>query len=227
MKSSLKKDERDTLANRTNFWKGDPMVEAIEPIQIHTRPAWKMNDDQFFEFCRLNGDLRIERNSEGDILIMTPEGMSSGRANSVLSYYFEEWSRRDGTGQVFGSSTGFTLPNGAVRSPDVAWVRNSVLKKVSENDWHRFTHLCPDFVLELRSKTDRLLTLQKKMTEYLQNGARLGWLLDPESRQVYVYKPKAKVKIFDDPKEIMGDPVLRGFRLDVPEIWSVVNRNRL
>jgi Uma2 family endonuclease len=200
------------------------MVELLEPIQIHTRPALEMSDDQFFEFCRINQDLRLERTSEGDILIMTPEAGSTGRGDSLLNYYFEAWAQEDGSGQVFNSSAGFVLPNGAIRSPDIAWVRNSRLKKLTNEQWNTFLPLCPDFALELRSPKDRLTTLQQKMEEYIANGARLGWLLDPPSETVHVYHSRAKAKILKHPEELSGDPVLRNFRLHVPKIWAAIKR---
>src|SRR6266516_3216774 len=186
-----------------------------EPLIIHTRPVIDMDDEQFFQFCQLNRDLRIERTAEGDIIIMAPEAGSSGRGGSELVFLFEQWARRDGTGQVFGSSTGFNLPNGATRSPDVAWVRNERLDALTEEEWQRFLPLCPDFVLELRSPSDRMTILQKKMEEYRDNGAQLGWLLDPVNKRVHVYRPGAEVEVLEHPASVNGEPVLRGFVLDV------------
>jgi len=132
----------------------------------------------------------------------------------------------DGTGQVFGSSTGFNLPNGATRSPDVAWVRNERLDALTDEQWHKFLPLCPDFVLELRSPSDLMRALHKKMEEYRENGAQLGWLLDPASKQVHIYRPGAAVGIVNDPATLSGEPLLRGFVLDVPQIWAVMERKR-
>ena len=125
-----------------------------EPLVVHTRPVINMDDEQFFRFCQLNRDLQLERTAEGDIIIIAPEGGSSGWGGSELVFLFEQWARRDGTGQVFGSSTGFKLPNGATRSPDVAWVRNERLDALTDEQWHKFLPLCADFVLELRSPSD-------------------------------------------------------------------------
>src|SRR5688572_6247464 len=138
------------------------------------------DDEQLFEFCQANRDYRIERNAEGDILIMSPEAASSGSGNIRLGRFFDEWAEKDGSGRVFGSSAGFILPNGAMRSPDVSWVSKKRLKTIAQKDWNRFLPLCPEFVLELRSPSDRLRTLQEKMQEYMANGAQLGWLLDAE-----------------------------------------------
>src|SRR5437867_11537454 len=169
------------------------------PLLVHTRPVIELDDEQFFQFCQLNRDLQIERTAEGDIIIMAPEGGSSGLGSSELTVAFGNWARRDGTGQVFGSSTGFRLPNGATRSPDVAWVRNERIEALTEEEWQKFLPLCPDFVLELRSPSDALPVLQKKMEEYRENGAQLGWLLDPVSKRVHVYRPGAAVEVLDNP----------------------------
>ena len=197
-----------------------------QPVVVHTRPAIDMDDEQFFQFCQVNRDLQIERTAEGDIIIMAPEAGSSGRGSSKLNAVFVQWAERDGTGQVFGSSTGFTLPNGATRSPDVAWVRNDRLDALTEEEWQKFLPLCPDFVLELRSPSDAMVALQKKMEEYRENGAQLGWLLDPVSRRVHVYRPGAPVEVLDNPASLSGEPVLRGFVLDVLQIWAAIERRK-
>ena len=197
-----------------------------EPLIVHTRPVIDMDEEQFFQFCQLNRDLRIERTAEGDIIIIAPEAGSSGRGGSELVFLFEQWARRDGTGQVFGSSTGFNLPNGATLSPDVAWVRNERLDALTDEQWHKFLPLCPDFVLELRSPSDSMRELHKKMEEYGENGAQLGWLLDPASKQVHSYRPGTAVEMVNDPATLSGEPLLRGFVLDVPQIWAVMERKR-
>jgi Uma2 family endonuclease len=198
------------------------MAEVLEPIQIHTQPALEMDNDRFFEFCQQNSDLRFERNAEGDIIIMTPEGGSSGHGSIRLGRYFDLWAEENGTGQAFGSSTGFILPNGAVRAPDVSWVSNARLSKIKAEEWKKFLPLCPDFVLELRSPSDRLNLLQNKMVEYIKNGSRLGWLIDPETKRVYIYRPKARPKMLLNPRELIGDPVLPGFKLDLQSLWSAM-----
>ena len=197
-----------------------------QPIVVHTRPALDMNEDQFLQFCQINRDLQIERTAEGDILIMAPEAGSSGRGGSKLSALFDRWAERDGTGQVFGASTGFHLPNGAVRSPDVAWVRNERIDALTDEQWHKFPPLCPDFVLELRSPSDSESRLRQKMEEYRDNGAQLGWLLDPIGKRIYVYRPGTAVEMFDNPATISAGPLLRGFVLDVPQIWAVIERKK-
>lgn len=200
------------------------LLEA--PMIVHTRPAIDLDDEQFFQFCQINRDLQIERTAEGDILIMAPEGGSSGVGSGKLTTIFGLWAERDGTGQVFGSSTGFRLPNGAVRAPDVAWVRNTRLDALTKQQWQRFLPLCPDFVLELRSPSDSLPRLEQKMVEYLENGARLGWLLDPQSKRVYVYRPGTQVEILENPVTVSAEPLLRGFLLEVPRVWAAMERRK-
>ena len=129
------------------------------------------------------------------------------------------WAKRDGTGTTFGSSTGFRLPNKAVRSPDAAWVRKSRLAKLTAKQKKKFLPLCLDFAIELRSPTDSLSILQDKMQEYLDNGAQLGWLIDPERKRVYIYRPQAPIEQLERPETVSGDPVLAGFVLDLREVW--------
>jgi Uma2 family endonuclease len=197
------------------------MAEVLErPTILHTAPEWQLSPDQFFAFCQINKDLKIERNAKADIIIMSPEAGSSGGGSAKLTWKFAEWAERDGTGRAFGSSTGFVLPNSAVYSPDLAWVRNSRLRLLTQEQWNRFLPLCPDFVLELRSPSDRIADLTAKMAEYIENGASLGWLLDPLKQQVHVYRPGAAPEILDNPQSISGDPVLKNFTLNLPEIWA-------
>jgi Uma2 family endonuclease len=216
----LRVEARD-LARAPVFWDFVPM-EVLDPIQLHTRPAIEMSDDQFFDFCQINRDLRMERTAEGDILIMTPEAASSGSGGSRLNYYFESWGETNDSGRFFGPATGFKLPNGAIRAPDISWVLKERLKTVSRDDWNKFLPLCPDFVLELRSPSDRLAALRAKMEEYIANGARMGWLLDAGRRQVHIYRPGVAPQILDNPGEISGDPVLPNFKLSVPKIWAAM-----
>jgi Uma2 family endonuclease len=180
----------------------------------------KLTDHEFYEFCQLNRDLRIERTSDGDLVVMPPTGGNTGRINSALTGLLWPWVEADGTGVGFDSSTGFTLPNGAERSPDAAWVKRSRWEALTQEEREEFPPLCPDFVVELRSRTDSLRTLQAKMQEYVANGALLGWLIDPLQKKVYVYRPASEVVCLDDPKTISGDPVLPGFVLDLQRLWT-------
>ena len=200
----------------------------IEPerMVVHTGPRIEMDDEQFFQFCQFNRDLQIERNADGDILIMAPEGGSSGRGSNKLSAEFEVWAERDSNGQVFGSSAGFTLPNGAMRSPDIAWVHNERLDALTDEQWKKFLPLCPDFVLELRSPWDSLRNLQRKMEEYCKNRAQLGWLLDPVGKSVHVYRPDAAPEMLGNPATVSGEPLLRGFTLDLQKLWAAMERRK-
>jgi Uma2 family endonuclease len=151
---------------------------------------------------------------------MPPEGGESSNRDTTFSTLLTLWAWQDGTGVTFGSSGGFILPNGAMRAPDAAWVLRSRLAPLTAEQKRKFLPLCPDFVVEIRSPSDRLSTAQAKMQEYLDNGARLGWLIDPDSRVVYVYRPSQPVERLDDPATISGDPVLLGLVLDLQKIWE-------
>ena len=179
----------------------------------------KVSDEQFTELCRRNPDLRIELTSEGDLIIMPPTGGKTGARNFYLTGKFSVWVEKDATGRGFDSSTEFTLPNGAKRSPDVSWVRLERWNALSDEEQEEFPPLCPDFVIELRSRSDRLKELQQKMEEYMANGAELGWLIDPFDKKIYVYRPRITVEVLDNPKEISGEPLLKGFVLDVQSLW--------
>lgn len=189
------------------------------PLIVHLRPVLELSDDQLYEFAQINRDLRIERNAQGELIIMPPTGGETGERNAEITMQLRLWAKSDGTGATFDSSTGFRLPNGAVRSPDASWVRHSRLAKLGREEKKKFIPLCPDFVIELRSATDSLSILQGKMQEYLDNGAQLGLLLDPEQRRVYVYRPETPVEELESPETISGEPVLTGFVLDLREVW--------
>ena len=176
-------------------------------------------EDEFFDFCQINSELRIERSARGEIIVMTPAGGYSGYQSGEVFRQFSAWAIRDKTGMAFDSSTGFRLPNGGMRAPDAAWVKLSRLKKLSRREKEKFIPLCPDFVIEVASSTDRPASLRKKMEEYRQAGLRLGWLTLPASRQVKVYKP-AGVQSLTAPETLSGDPLLPGFKLVLASIWD-------
>jgi Uma2 family endonuclease len=186
---------------------------------LRLRPALKLSEDQFFKLCQINRDLRIERTAEGELLIMPPAGGETGRGNAEINGQLWAWARRDATGVLFDSSTGFRLPNTAVLSPDAAWMLRSRYEAIPLAQRAKFIPACPDFVLELRSPSDRLRDVQTKLQEYIAQGTRLGWLLDPKRRRVYVYRPGARVERLDNPQSVSGDPVLPGFVLDLREVW--------
>jgi len=179
-----------------------------------------MSDHEFFEFCQLNPDLRIERTSDGDLVIMPPTGGTGGRINFTLVGLFSDWVEANGTGIGFDSSTEFSLPNGAKRSPDLAWVARARWEALTQQEQDEFPPLCPDFVVELRSPSDRIRGLRAKMEEYIANGASLGWLIDPIERKVYVYRPNAEMSCLDNPATVSGEPVLPGFVLDLRRLWG-------
>ncbi len=198
-----------------------PVEQSAEALVLHFHPVLKkLGEDGFFEFCMLNKDLRIELTSAGDLIVMSPTGGKTGNRNAKLTIRCGTWAEQDGTGLYFDSSTLFTLPNGAKRSPDFSWVRNERWEQLSEKEQEQFPPVCPDFVVELRSPSDSLRTLKQKMQEYVENGAQLGWLLDPFEKKVYVYRPESAVECLDDPKIISGDPLLPGFTLDVQSLWE-------
>jgi len=189
------------------------------PLIVHLQPVLNLTDDQFFEFCQINRDLRIERTAQGELIVMPPAGGETSARNAEITMQLTLWAKREGTGTTFGSSCGFRLPNKAVRSPDAAWVKKTRLAKLTAEQKKKFIPLCPDFVLELRSPTDRLSVLKDKMQEYLDNGAQLAWLIDPEAKRVYIYDPQAPMKQLEGPEIISGGPVLDGFVLDLREVW--------
>jgi Uma2 family endonuclease len=198
-----------------------PLEQSAGALVLHFSPLLKkLSEEEFFDFCMLNKDLRIELTSAGDLIIMPPTGGKAGIRNFKLIVSFGVWAEKDGTGKGFDSSTLFTLPNGAKRSPDLAWVRNGRWNQLSDKEQERLPPLCPDFVAELRSKSDSLRALQAKMQEYIENGAQLGWLIDPFKKKVYVYRPQVAVKVLDNPPEVSGDPLLSGFTLDVQSLWE-------
>lgn len=202
------------------------MAQVLEQVErasvlVHVRPLFEMNDKQFEEFCRLNPDLRIEMTAEGDLVIMPPTFSRTGNRNFRLTTQLGGWTERDGTGVGFDSSALFVLPNNAKRSPDASWVSKTRLASLDENERAKFLPLCPDFVVELRSSSDSLAELQEKMREYIENGAQLGWLLDPTTRSAYVYRADGAIEEIKDAERVEGDPLLAGFVLDLQGIWDV------
>ncbi|MEB3149383.1 MAG: Uma2 family endonuclease [Sphaerospermopsis sp.] len=196
-----------------------PTVTDILPMVIKMQPDIIMTDDQFFDFCQLNRDFRIERNQFGDLLIMSPTGSETDERNFNLIVQLGIWTKKDGTGVGFGSSGGFTLPNGAVRSPDAAWIKKERWEAIPTEQRKKFAPICPDFVVELRSETDSLKTLQEKMEEYIENGVKLAWLIDRKQQKVYIYRPSQPVEELDHPQTLNGEDILPGFVLDLREIW--------
>lgn len=205
---------------RTNG-KGQPALMATLPrLEVQFDPVITMDDDQFFQFCQLNRDLRIERTATGKVIIMSPAGGETGSRNLTLSMLLGLWTKKNKRGVAFDSSTGFILPNGAIRSPDGAWVLRERLASLTPRQKQKFLPLCPDFVIELRSPTDEVADLQGKMVEYMANGAQLGWLLIPETQDVYIYRPDTAPEHLSNPTQISGEPIATGFILDLADIWD-------
>lgn len=195
-------------------------VDESGPLVLRLRPVFDLTDDQIQELASLNDPLRLEWTAEGALEIMAPAHSRTGNRNIKLATRVTIWAEQDGTGETYDSSAGFRLPNGAVRAPDVAWVRHDRLAALSSEQRDKFLPLCPDFVLELRSSNDRLATIEAKMREYLANGARLGWLIDPKARTVHVYRPDQPVQTLANPETLAGDPELPGCTLDLRPIWE-------
>jgi len=196
-----------------------PVHDEPFGLVLRLRPVIELSGEQLLELSSLNDDLRLELTAEGELIVMTPAGGESSRRNLELTVQLGIWTRRDGTGVAFDSSGGFILPNGAIRSPDASWVERSRYEALTPEQREKYLPLCPEFVIELRSPSDRLGTLQEKMVEYVENGARLGLLLDPARRRVYVYKPGEPVRELADPEEVSADPILPGFLLKPREVW--------
>jgi len=179
----------------------------------------KLTDEQFYQLCQANPELRIERTATGKFIIMPPVGGETGNRNGRLTQQLFNWSDEDGTGIAFDSSTGFKLPNGAERSPDAAWVKLEHWNALTPEQKTRFVPLCPDFVVELLSPSDSLSAIQSKMVEYRENGTRLGWLIHRRRRQVEIYRPGAAVEVLQSPATLSGEAVLPGFVLKLQPIW--------
>ena len=188
------------------------------PLTIYF-PLTSMTVEEFGQFCLANQDLRIERTAQGKVIIMPPAFSDTGNRNVKISQQLANWSDLSGTGESFDSSAGFTLPNGAMRSPDASWISLSRWNNLSDAQKASFAPICPDFVIELRSASDRLNDLQEKMLEYLSNGILLGWLIDRQNRRVYIYRPHQDIEILDNPETVKGDPELPGFVLQMAKIW--------
>jgi Uma2 family endonuclease len=179
----------------------------------------QMNDEQFFDFCQINRDLRIERTKTGEVIIMPPTGSETGNRNGDIFGQLWVWAKKDKTGITFDSSAGFTLSSGQTLSPDAAWIKLERWNALSPEEREKFAPICPDFVVELRSPSDSLKSLKEKMQEYIQEGVKLGLLIDRKPRKVYIYRPDVPEEYLDRPTTVSGEPVLPGFLLDMTEIW--------
>jgi Uma2 family endonuclease len=195
-----------------------PNIEGVAAARIETeRPV---TDDEFWDFCAANPDSRVEREPNGDIVILPAPGFETGYRNSDLTFQLSAWAKRDGRGVAVDSSTDYFLPNGAARSPDASWVLKSRLAAFTKEEKGKFLHFCPDFVIELRSPTDRLPRLKAKMVEWIENGAQLGWLIDADHRTIYVYRPGTAPEELVNADSIAGEGPVAGFVLELAAIWE-------
>jgi Uma2 family endonuclease len=188
-------------------------------LTINLNSIVELTDEQFYQLCQVNRDLRFERTATGELIIMPPAGGETGNRNGRITQQLFNWADSDGTGIAFDSSTGFKLPNGAERSPDAAWVKQERWDALTPEQKERFIPLCPDFVIELLSPSDSLKVTQEKMKEYRDNGTRLGWLINRKSRQVEIYRSEQEVEVLQSPATLLGETVLTEFVLNLEPIW--------
>ena len=193
--------------------------DAYIPPELIGLTHQTVTPKQFERLCRKYRDLRLELTSTGELIVMTGTGGETGRSNAHLTYQLMDWTERDATGVCFDSSTMFALPNNARRSPDASWIRCERWDSLTQQQKERFVPICPDFVAELRSPSDRLPVLFNKMSEYIANGTSLGWLIDPRTRRVYVYRPNEEVVVLENPESVSGEPLLPGFHLRTTKLW--------
>lgn len=180
----------------------------------------KLTEEQFIVLCQENPELRLELSAQGELIIMPPTGSAGGWRSGEVFGSLRTWAKKDQTGLSFDSSTGFTLPNGAIRSPDASWILRERWTALAKAQREKFAPICPDFVAEVRSQSDKLPDLLDKMQEYLDNGARLGWLIDPLDKRAYIYRPGQPVDTLESPEVVSGDSVLPGFVFQIQELWE-------
>lgn len=189
-------------------------------VNIPSTLTLKVTHEQLVQLAIANRDLQLERTATGELIVMPPTGGDTANRNSDISGQLWLWNRQTKLGKTFDSSGGFHLPNGADRSPDAAWVRQDRWDALTPEQRKGFVPLCPDFVLELRSESDNMEPLRTKMREYMENGARLGWLIDRKNKKVEIYRQGRDVEVLDNPVTLSGEDVLPGFVLDLTEVWN-------
>ncbi len=193
---------------------------AEMPLPLRFRPETPMSDEELMRFCAANEGLRVERDANGEILVMTPAGSRTGKKNTDVIIDLGVWNRLNGRGVVFESNTGFTLPDGSMLSPDAAWIEGRRWDALSDRDQERFAPICPDFIIELRSPSDNLPDLQAKMLQWIANGTELAWLIDPIEQSVSIYRPGQSPEIHNYPASVQGDGIMAGFELVMARIWD-------
>ncbi|MEG3920624.1 Uma2 family endonuclease [Microcoleus sp. T3_A4] len=198
------------------------MTQTSRAIAVNIPPTLTLTvtREQFVELAIANRELQLERTAQGELIVNPPTGGETGYRNLDIEGQLWLWNRQTKLGKAFNSSTGFHLPNGADRSPDAAWVRLERWDELTPKQKESFIPLCPDFVVELRSKTDNMEPLRAKMKEYMNNGARLGWLIDRKNKKVEIYRPSQDVEVLENPISLSGEDVLPGFVLDLTEVWG-------
>ena len=189
-------------------------------LTLNLNAVVQLTSEQFYKLCEENRDLQLERNANGELIVMPPTGGETGKRNSTANAQIWTWNDRTELGEVFDSSTGFTLPSKADRSPDVSWVEKSRWEALTPEQRDKFIPLCPDFVIEFLSPSDRLIKTQEKMQEYMDNGCRLGWLINRKKREVEIYRPGQEVEVLQSPLTLSGEDVLPGFVLNLQKIWN-------
>jgi Uma2 family endonuclease len=187
-------------------------------IKLVMPAGLRVSDQDFWRLCQVNPDLRLERNASGELIVMPPAAPDSGHRNAGITAQLWNWNQKSGLGIDFDSSAGFTLPNTAIRSPDASWMTRARWDALSKQEREKFSHICPDFVVELRSKNDDMSTLRRRMEEYIAQGIKLGWLIDPKGGTVEIYRPGQPVEVLERPATLSGEDVLPGFMLDLKGI---------
>lgn len=188
-------------------------------LTVNFNSIIQLTDEQFYQLCQDNSDLRFERNAKGELIIMPPAGGETSNRNGRLTQQLMNWTDADCTGIAFDSSGGFKLPNGADRSPDASWIKLERWNALTSEQQKKFPPICPDFVVELLSPSDSLKDTQDKMKEYIDNGALLGWLINRRNRQVEIYRPGEEVEVLENPERLEGEPILPKFVLNLEVIW--------
>ena len=189
-------------------------------LTLNLNPIIQLNREQFYQLCAENPDLKLERNAQGQIVIMPPTGGETGKINVNLIFQLTSWNEATQLGEVFDSSTGFTLPNGADRSPDVSWLEKSRWEGLTKEQKEKFIPLCPEFAIEIMSPSDNLKKVQDKMQEYILNGCRLGWLINRKKQEVEIYRPGQEVEVLKLPLTLSGEDVLPGLVVNLGKIWG-------
>lgn len=193
----------------------------MSEITLSLSPIVELTREDFYRLCQQNPDLKLERDVSGKLIIMAPTGGETGRINSYINLQLGLWNEPTKLGEVFDSSTGFTLPNGAERSPDVSWIEKSRWDSLTRQQKEKFIPLCPDFVIEIMSPTDRPIVVREKMQEYISNGCRLGWSIDRQNQEVKIYRSNPEVDVLKSPLSLSGEDILPGFTLDTSRIWNI------